>query len=144
MEREKRNRTRMEVIKMPHGDRTGPMGQGPRTGRGAGICNRYDVPGYANRGDQYPYGGRRYMSAGGGRGHRHWYYATGVPGQGRGGGSSWFNRATPFVPPAISRNEELDLLRDEAGYFEEALEEIKQRISKLESKSETDENQGGD
>jgi len=31
------------------GDRTGPRGRGPRTGRGAGYCNDYDLPGYRNR-----------------------------------------------------------------------------------------------
>jgi hypothetical protein len=33
---------------MPHGDRTGPTGQGPMTGRAMGICAGSDVPGYAN------------------------------------------------------------------------------------------------
>lgn len=30
---------------MPSGDRTGPMGQGPRTGRSLGFCSGYDMPG---------------------------------------------------------------------------------------------------
>jgi len=34
---------------MPAGDRTGPMGQGPMTGRAAGFCAGFGVPGYANR-----------------------------------------------------------------------------------------------
>ena len=80
------------------------------------------------------------MSAGGGRGHRHWYYATGLPGWVRGGGnfpqSHW---GDPYVPPAISRNEDLDLLKGEAGYFEETLKDIKERISTLESHSDKDE-----
>ncbi len=33
---------------MPRGDRTGPMGQGPRSGRGLGFCNGYDVAGFQN------------------------------------------------------------------------------------------------
>jgi len=33
---------------MPGGDRTGPLGQGPRTGRGLGWCNDNDRPGYAD------------------------------------------------------------------------------------------------
>jgi len=28
----------MEVRTMPQGDKTGPRGQGPRTGRGRGSC----------------------------------------------------------------------------------------------------------
>jgi hypothetical protein len=31
---------------MPGGDRTGPMGMGPMTGRAAGYCAGYPVPGY--------------------------------------------------------------------------------------------------
>lgn len=33
---------------MPGGDGTGPMGMGPMTGRGAGYCAGFEVPGYAN------------------------------------------------------------------------------------------------
>ncbi len=33
---------------MPRGDRTGPMGQGPRSGRALGLCSGNDTPGYAN------------------------------------------------------------------------------------------------
>jgi hypothetical protein len=33
---------------MPGGDGTGPMGWGPRSGRGAGYCAGYNRPGYAN------------------------------------------------------------------------------------------------
>ena len=38
---------------MPRGDGTGPMGLGPMTGRAAGYCAGYPVPGFMN-----PYGGR--------------------------------------------------------------------------------------
>lgn len=38
---------------MPGGDGTGPMGMGPMSGRAAGYCAGYPVPGFAN-----PYGGR--------------------------------------------------------------------------------------
>jgi len=37
-----------EVIDMPGGDRTGPAGMGPMTGRAAGYCAGYPVPGYMN------------------------------------------------------------------------------------------------
>jgi len=33
---------------MPAGDGTGPMGLGPMTGRAAGYCAGYGVPGYLN------------------------------------------------------------------------------------------------
>lgn len=49
---------------MPRGDRTGPAGAGPMTGRGMGYCAGYNVPGYAN-----PCFGR---SLGRGFGRRFW------------------------------------------------------------------------
>ena len=49
---------------MPAGDRTGPMGQGPRSGRAMGYCSGNDEPGYS-------YGsGARGMRQGAGRGFR--------------------------------------------------------------------------
>lgn|GEM_PF-1388060 len=33
---------------MPRGDRTGPLGMGPLTGRGAGFCAGFNIPGYLN------------------------------------------------------------------------------------------------
>ena len=47
-EQRKEERGREEVNAMPRGDRTGPMGMGPMTGRAAGYCAGYGVPGYAN------------------------------------------------------------------------------------------------
>jgi len=46
-----------EVATMPRGDRTGPAGMGPMTGRAAGYCAGYGVPGYLNpaAGWQAPY-----------------------------------------------------------------------------------------
>jgi hypothetical protein len=38
---------------MPRGDRTGPAGMGPMTGRAAGYCTGNNTPGFMN-----PYGGR--------------------------------------------------------------------------------------
>jgi hypothetical protein len=43
---------------MPRGDGTGPAGMGPMTGRAAGYCAGYTVPGFMN-----PYGGRFAASA---------------------------------------------------------------------------------
>ena len=48
---------------MPRGDGTGPAGMGPMTGRAAGFCAGYSVPGYAN-----PVGGRGYGGWGRGGG----------------------------------------------------------------------------
>ena len=37
---------------MPGGDRTGPQGLGPQTGRAFGLCSGYENPGYANIDEQ--------------------------------------------------------------------------------------------
>lgn len=62
----------MEVRKVPRGDRTGPWGHGPSTGRGAGYCGGYGSPGSMN-----PYGGRG-------------------PGAGAGFGFGWGPRAEAY------------------------------------------------
>ncbi len=46
---------------MPGGDGTGPWGFGPMTGRGAGFCAGFPVPGYMNRFVWPPFGGRWFM-----------------------------------------------------------------------------------
>ena len=61
---------------MPKGDKTGPQGLGSKTGRAAGYCAGYSVPGYMNpmrgcgRGFGRGFGGRR----GGGFGIRRFGY----------------------------------------------------------------------
>ena len=40
--------TGKEVINMPFGDGTGPAGMGPMTGRAAGFCAGFPMPGYMN------------------------------------------------------------------------------------------------
>ena len=63
---------------MPGGDGTGPGGMGPMTGRAAGYCAGYAVPGFMNPGQGWGYWGAG--RGGGGRGRRNWYYATGLTG----------------------------------------------------------------
>jgi len=59
---------------MPRGDRTGPWGAGPMTGRAAGYCAGYSVPGYANPVGGYGRGRGRGFGRGWGRGFgRGWY-----------------------------------------------------------------------
>ncbi len=119
---------------MPGGDRTGPVGMGPMTGRGAGYCAGFQVPGFANpvAGSGTGYGFGR-GGRGGGRGRRNMYYATGVPG--------WQRFGAGYPPyggsfsPAPTKQQELDMLKGQADYFEDALEEIKKRITHLEAES---------
>jgi len=125
---------------MPGGDGTGPGGMGPMTGRAAGFCAGYPVPGYAN-----PVGGRG-MGMGWGRG---WGRGRGF-GWGRAGyglpayGSSvnpyayggtvnpYAYGSVPFAP-TIAPQQELDGLKGQAEYLEDALDGIKKRIEELES-----------
>lgn len=112
---------------MPGGDRTGPVGAGPMTGRGAGFCAGYGAPGYANPG--FGRGGMGFGHGrgfgGGGRGWRHRFYATGQPGWVRGG---W-----GFAAPAPMTGEsELAALKQEAEFHDRELAGIRARIEELE------------
>jgi len=78
---------------MPRGDRTGPWGQGPMTGRAAGYCAGYPVPGFMNptpgfgRRGGFGRGGRRGRGRGFGRG---W---------GRGFGGGWWAYPPQYQQP---------------------------------------------
>ena len=121
---------------MPRGDGTGPMGMGPMTGRAAGYCAGYPVPGFMN-----PYGGRGGFGGGWGRGRRNWYYATGLPGWYRAsvGMPAWGSPGG--VPPAApmgapSKQQELEVLKNQAEFFETALGDIRRRLEELEQEPE--------
>ncbi len=120
---------------MPLGDRTGPLGMGPKTGRGAGYCSGFGMPGYANpvpvRG-WFGFGrgwSRGRGLFGRGCGWRHWYWATGLPGWARAGYGY-----QPFwgYPYASTAREEIDVLREEAEFLKKELEEVQSRIKTLE------------
>jgi len=55
---------------MPRGDGTGPMGQGPMTGRGLGYCAGSPNPGFMNPGPSFGRGLGRGWGRGFGRGFR--------------------------------------------------------------------------
>lgn len=131
---------------MPRGDRTGPMGVGPMTGRGAGICTGYDVPGYMNPAFGRGFGGGRGRGfgpgfgrgfQGGGRGWRNQFYATGLPGWAR-----TYDYPTPHsvqspVDSGAAMNAkaahaaELENLKEQAQYLKGVLEDIEKRVSEL-------------
>lgn len=116
-----------EVSRMPRGDRTGPRGMGPMTGRGFGYCGGYDAPEYANPGPGCGYG----YGMGGGRGRgnrwRHWYHETGVPGWARfGAAPGWGSRVAP------SPEQEMDALKNKAQFLKEHLDAINKRLEELE------------
>ncbi len=124
---------------MPAGNRTGPAGVGPMTGRGMGYCGGYDAPGWANWGPGrrfYGRGGLGYFGrggrwGGGGWGYRHWYHATGLPRWAR--ADYWYPPAVAYGAPvaAPSREQEVEMLRDEAEWLKEQLDAINQRLEEL-------------
>jgi hypothetical protein len=97
---------------MPGGDRTGPMGSGPRTGRGAGICARTGMPGYEYRGFGRGMGGRGY-GGGWGRGAR--FHA-------------WGQNAPVSQPDPV---DERQMLEQEASYLKNQVEQIQNRLNEL-------------
>ncbi|RLF33192.1 MAG: hypothetical protein DRM98_02655 [Thermoplasmata archaeon] len=109
---------------MPGGDRTGPLGLGPRTGRAAGYCAGYSVPGYMNL---IPGFGRGF---GYGRG-----FGRGLWGRGR-----WFWRRgyypypAPYyrdIYPEPSREEEKTYLETLVKNLEEELKAVRERLQEL-------------
>lgn len=115
---------------MPGGDRTGPMGAGAMTGRAAGYCAGYAAPGFAN-----PVGGR-------GRGFWGWGRGRGGGGRGRGYGFGGFGLAPVAMgypayggvaPGAPAPQQELDALKQQAAYFQGAMEDIQKRIDELQA-----------
>jgi hypothetical protein len=120
--------------KMPRGNGTGPAGMGPMTGRAAGFCAGYQVPGYMNPTGSRGFGGRGrgFWGRGGGRGWRNWFYATGLPGWARAGRTTWMD--TPLGPAVqpINPEQELVSLEQQAEYLRNSLEGISKRIEELE------------
>jgi hypothetical protein len=136
---------------MPGGDRTGPQGMGPMTGRGAGFCGGYAGAGFENpvpgRGFGRGMGRSRGMGFGRGRG-----FGDGIGrGRGMGFGRSWgagfrggrgsrvdYGYDLPYAGPsyrAPTKRQEIESLRQQARYAESALADIQQRIAELETEA---------
>jgi len=115
---------------MPRGDRTGPAGMGPMTGRAAGYCagfmNPYGGRFGVGRGG-LPYGGGRGRAWGGGRGWG-WGGAMGAYGPGYYPGAYGYPPA-PIYPQAPAQ--ERKFLEQEAKAIEEELKAIRNRIEEL-------------
>jgi len=135
-----------EVTEMPGGDGTGPGGMGPMTGRAAGYCAGYPVPGFANpmpgRGFGYGFGrGRGGFGRGLGLGFRggRGPFAGVRPGWGGYWGAPYGTPPTPYGQPygyaGPSAEQEADMLKGQAEYFEDALDGIRKRIAELEAEA---------
>ena len=112
---------------MPSGDKTGPTGLGPRTGRAFGYCSGFDTPGY-----QKGAGGGYGRGMGGGRG-----MGRGM-GRGRGFHAGWgFGYPTPRpggqwnYPHGINKEEEISMLKSEMDALERTRKAIEKRLSEL-------------
>jgi hypothetical protein len=89
---------------MPGGDGTGPMGAGPMTGRRMGQCTGFVGVGLGR--------GRR-------MGNRNRFYAGG------------FANFPQQVQPVMTKEQQLQLLQQEAQNLEEDLKDIKAKIEQL-------------
>lgn len=128
------------VSQMPGGDRTGPMGMGPMTGRAAGFCAGYPVAGAMNPIAGRPFGVGRGRGLGFGRGMgmgfrggRGWcgYPGALYPASGNPYGAPYGGPPTP--------QQEVDMLKGQAASCEETLKGIQQRIAELDSTTEAKE-----
>ncbi len=122
---------------MPGGDRTGPLGMGPMTGRAAGYCAGYSVPGYMNpipgRGFFGRGRGRGWFGRGGGRGWGRGYFAGGFPGWGYYGAPVYpYSPELNPYPSELKPEEEVNLLKEDAKVLKQQLKELQGYIDTLE------------
>ena len=115
---------------MPGGDRTGPAGAGPMTGRRLGFCAGYGAPGYQNLSPRRGYWGR-------GRGLRGRAFGRGWrPFEGYGYGYPMDAFPAPVGRP--DPEQEKQFLKDEAEALQTELESIKKRLEVLETSSQAE------
>lgn len=126
---------------MPRGDGTGPLGLGPMTGRAAGYCAGYGLPGYVT-----PVGGRGLGGWGqgraGGRGRGRRFLGPGVVGWSPAGpGWSVAPPPWPTIPysrapvAGMTRLQEIDALKGQAEYLKCILDDVRHRLDELAPKT---------
>jgi hypothetical protein len=107
--------------KMPGGDKTGPLSQGPRTGRALGFCAGFSTPGFA-----YQRFGPRF---GRGRGQR---FGRGLWAHRR--GFYWSNYRNPYIndiQQEMNNDDEKIYLETMMKNLEEEINQIKKRLEQL-------------
>ncbi|MFW5885772.1 MAG: DUF5320 domain-containing protein [Halanaerobium sp.] len=123
---------------MPHGDRRGPEGRGPMTGRGLGYCSGNDQPGFAA--DAAPQGAGRGLRNGAGRGPGFGRGCRSVRGRGMGYGFAAGRGAGAYYEPVSNtddfeseeaRGREVTRLENVANTLSNELENVKKRIEDL-------------
>jgi len=113
---------------MPGGDRTGPMGRGPMSGRALGYCAGYDSPGFTKgvprgRGFGFGRGFGRGLGRGLGRGRGFWWR-----------GSYPYYEPEPYYGETYqnpSPEEEKNRLENLVKGLEEELKAVRERIQEL-------------
>ncbi len=124
---------------MPRGDRTGPAGAGPRTGRSLGYCSGYDTPGFmkgpgmgAGRGwgGGFGYGGGLGWRRGrcGGRGPWGLNYMPFLP------TTPVYNPFIPNIAPSITPENQIAMLKQEKEYLESEIDNMKTMLENINKK----------
>jgi len=104
---------------MPRGDRTGPNGMGPMTGRGMGYCAGYNAPGFMNCG--FGRGMGRGRGAGFGRGFG-WRRAALMQAQ---------VEPAPIYPAQPTKEQELQMLENESTAIEQEQKELNKEMTEI-------------
>ncbi len=125
---------------MPRGDGTGPMGMGSMTGRAAGRCAGYGMPGYASRPYAGGFAGGFGRGGGFGGGGRAWMCRRSGPGfsgwAGFGRGAGPYAYAGAYGRP--DPETESQVLRDQADALRAELDFIEKRLSEMSARSDRD------
>ena len=115
--------------KMPLGDRTGPRGFGPRTGRGLGYCPGSDSPGFT-KGPGMERGLGRGFGRGGGRGFG--YYPSLYPGE------DPYYRPPVYPEQSPEPGVEISHLERVADSLEKELKAVRKRLKELVKKEKNE------
>ena len=102
---------------MPRGDRTGPRGEGPRTGRQLGYCVGNDQPGFVNQ------------NANWGRGYGRQF--RGGFGQGRGPGFGFGYGRRDYYQQDLSDVSEKTMIENDIRVLKDQLSALEEKLSKL-------------
>ncbi|MBU7014424.1 MAG: DUF5320 domain-containing protein [Theionarchaea archaeon] len=109
---------------MPRGDGIGPSGEGPRTGRAAGYCAGYRVPGFANAWPGHGFWG-------GGRGCRRVWRADFMPRHVVPPYHIPSYPASMYASSQIDPTEEIAYLEQVAANIKKELEAVEARMREL-------------
>ena len=128
---------------MPGGDRTGPFGAGPMTGRGAGYCGGNPAPGFATAPGGFGLGRGRGQGRGWRRRNR--FFATGLTGwQRAAAGEPAFGPAAGRAAPAPSDEAQITALKQQAAGLSRMLDDLNRRIAELEGPAQEEPAGSGD